>query len=133
MSPRRSPGGLEAVPGGYRSAPERSRLVDHNPQETSGALAPVRDGSVPRAHLLRATAFWLRYPGLPQWFGYRTPGQEEFERAGEEADDRLNELCEVIRAELHPHDSRRERALATGDGWLVSGLRRITCLFLLSG
>jgi LuxR family transcriptional regulator, maltose regulon positive regulatory protein len=26
---------------------------------TSAALAPVRDGSVPRAHLLRATAFWL--------------------------------------------------------------------------
>lgn len=74
-----------------------------------------------------------RYPNLPQWFGYRTPGQEEFERAGEEADDRFNELCEVIRAELHPHDSRRARALATGDGWLVSGLRRITGLFPLTG
>ena len=49
MSPRRSPGGLETVPGGYRSAPERSRLVDCNPQETSAALAPVRDSSLPRA------------------------------------------------------------------------------------
>jgi len=59
MSPPRAPGGLEAVPGGYRSAAERPRLVDHNPQETSAALAPVRDGSVPRARLLRATAFLL--------------------------------------------------------------------------
>jgi LuxR family maltose regulon positive regulatory protein len=59
MSPRRSPGGLEVVPGGYRSAPGGSRLVDQNPQETSAALVPVRDGSVPRAHLLRAAAFLL--------------------------------------------------------------------------
>lgn len=70
-----------------------------------------------------------RYPNLPRWFGYRTPGQEEYERAGEEADDCLQELCEVIRAELHPQDARRERLLANGGGWLVLGLRRINGLF----
>lgn len=57
-----------------------------------------------------------RYPNLPPWFGYRTPGQEEFERAGDEADHRLNELCEMIRAELHPQDARRERVLASSGG-----------------
>jgi hypothetical protein len=66
-----------------------------------------------------------RYPNIPEWFGYRTPGQQEFERAGEEADRRFDELCEVIRAELHPQDARRERRLAIGDGWLPFGLRRI--------
>jgi hypothetical protein len=51
-----------------------------------------------------------RYPNLPPWFGYRTPGQEEFLRAGDEADDRLNDLSKVIRAELYPQDARRERS-----------------------
>lgn len=67
-----------------------------------------------------------RYPNLGQWFGYRRPGQEEFERAGEEADRRLDELCEVIRTELHPRDARRERRLAMGDGRFPFGLRRIS-------
>jgi hypothetical protein len=70
-----------------------------------------------------------RYPNLPQGFGYRTPGQEEFERAGERADDHLNELCAVIRAELHPQNAWRERLVAIGDGWLIFGLRRVNGLF----
>jgi hypothetical protein len=64
-----------------------------------------------------------RYPNLPQWFGYRTPGQEEYERAGEETDDRLSELCEVIRTELRPQDAPREPVLTIGNGWLVFGPR----------
>jgi LuxR family transcriptional regulator, maltose regulon positive regulatory protein len=55
----RSRGGLEVVPGGYRAAGGGSRLVDHHPQKTPAARAPVRDGSVPRAHLLWAAAFLL--------------------------------------------------------------------------
>jgi Bacterial regulatory proteins, luxR family len=55
----RSRGGLEAVPGSYRAAGGGSRLVDHHPQETPTARAPVRDGLVPRAHLLWAAAFLL--------------------------------------------------------------------------
>jgi hypothetical protein len=43
-----------------------------------------------------------RYPNLPKRFGYRTPGEEKYERAGEVADDCLNDLCEVIRDELNP-------------------------------
>ena len=43
-----------------------------------------------------------KYPGLPEWFGYRTPGQAGYERAGEAADDRLDDLCEAIRDELNP-------------------------------
>jgi DNA-binding CsgD family transcriptional regulator len=52
-------GGLDVVPGGYGAARGGSRLVDHNPRETSAALAPVRDGPVPRAHLLWAAAALL--------------------------------------------------------------------------
>jgi LuxR family maltose regulon positive regulatory protein len=52
-------GGLEAIPGGYGATREGSRLVDHNPQEIPAALAPVRDGSLPRVHLLGAAAFLL--------------------------------------------------------------------------
>jgi DNA-binding CsgD family transcriptional regulator len=55
----RSRGGLEVVPGGYRAAGRGSRLVDHRPQETTTARAPVRDDSVPRAHLLWAAVFLL--------------------------------------------------------------------------
>jgi hypothetical protein len=43
-----------------------------------------------------------KYPSLPEWFGYRTPGQQGYERAGEAADDRLDDLCEAIRDELNP-------------------------------
>jgi hypothetical protein len=70
-----------------------------------------------------------RYPNLPRWFGYRTPGQEEFESAGEDADRRFDELCEVIRVELRPQDARRERQLTSGDGWLPFELRRTNGLF----
>ena len=52
-------GGLEVVPGGYGAARGGSRLVDHHPQETPAALAPVRDSPVPRAHLLWAAAALL--------------------------------------------------------------------------
>ena len=55
----RSRGGLEVIPGSYRAAGGGSRLVDHHPQETPTARAPVRDGLVPRAHLLWAAAFLL--------------------------------------------------------------------------
>jgi LuxR family transcriptional regulator, maltose regulon positive regulatory protein len=53
----RSRGGLEVVPGGYGAARGGSRRPEHNP--TSAALAPVRDGSVPRAYLLWAAAALL--------------------------------------------------------------------------
>jgi LuxR family transcriptional regulator, maltose regulon positive regulatory protein len=56
---RRSRGGLEVVPGGYRAARGGSPLVDHNPRETPTAFAPVRDGPVPRVQLLRAAAVLL--------------------------------------------------------------------------
>ena len=55
----RSRGGLEVVPAGYRAAGGGSRLPEPNPPETPAAPAPVRDGSVPRAHLLRAAAAML--------------------------------------------------------------------------
>jgi LuxR family maltose regulon positive regulatory protein len=53
----RSRGGLEVVPGGYGAARGGSRRPEHNP--TAAALAPVRDGSVPRAYLLWAAALLL--------------------------------------------------------------------------
>jgi LuxR family transcriptional regulator, maltose regulon positive regulatory protein len=58
QSLRRSRSGLEVVPGGgtARGGP---RPLEHNRQETPGALAAVRDGSLPRAHLLRAAAALL--------------------------------------------------------------------------
>jgi LuxR family maltose regulon positive regulatory protein len=59
MSRCRSRGGLEVVPDGYGAARGGSRLLEHNPQQTSAALAPVRDGSVPRAHLLWVAAALL--------------------------------------------------------------------------
>jgi DNA-binding CsgD family transcriptional regulator len=59
VSLRRSRGGLEVVPGGYRAAREGSQPADRNPRETPAALAPVRDGSLSRAHLLWAAAFLL--------------------------------------------------------------------------
>ena len=52
-------GGLEVVPGGHGAARGGSRLLEHHPQQTPAALAPVRDGPVPTAHLLRAAAFLL--------------------------------------------------------------------------
>lgn len=42
------------------------------------------------------------YPNLPKRFGYRTPGEKKYERAGEVADDCFSDLCEVIRDELNP-------------------------------
>jgi LuxR family transcriptional regulator, maltose regulon positive regulatory protein len=59
MNRCRSRGGLEVVPGGYDAAHGGSRLPEHNPQQTSAALAPVRDGSVPRAYLLWVAAALL--------------------------------------------------------------------------
>jgi DNA-binding CsgD family transcriptional regulator len=55
---RRSRGGLEVVPGGG-AAREGPRPLERNPQETPAAFAPVRDGSLPRAHLLWAAAALL--------------------------------------------------------------------------
>jgi LuxR family transcriptional regulator, maltose regulon positive regulatory protein len=49
---RRSRGGLEVVPRGYRAARGGSGLADHHPRETPAALAP-------RTHLLWAAAFLL--------------------------------------------------------------------------
>jgi DNA-binding CsgD family transcriptional regulator len=51
-----SRGGLEVVPGGYRAARGGSPPPQHHPPDTPAA--PARDGSVLRAHLLRAAA-WL--------------------------------------------------------------------------
>jgi hypothetical protein len=55
----RSHGGLETAPAGYGAARGGSRLVECDPQETPIALTSVRDGSVPRAYLLRAAALLL--------------------------------------------------------------------------
>ena len=54
---RRSRGGLEVVPGGYRAARGGSPPPQHHPPDTPAA--PARDGSVPRAQLLRAAALLL--------------------------------------------------------------------------
>jgi LuxR family transcriptional regulator, maltose regulon positive regulatory protein len=59
VSCSRSRGGLEVVPGSYGAAHGRPRLGEHNPRETPAALAPVRDGPIPRAHLLWAAAALL--------------------------------------------------------------------------
>ena len=59
MSRCRSRAGLEVVPGGYGADRGGSRRLEHNPQQTPAALAPVRDGSVPRAYLLWAAALLL--------------------------------------------------------------------------
>ena len=59
VSLRRSRGGLEVVPGGYPAVRGASPSPERNPRETPVALAPVRDGSLPRAHLLCAAAFLL--------------------------------------------------------------------------
>jgi LuxR family maltose regulon positive regulatory protein len=59
MNRCRSRGGLEVVPGGNGAAHGGSRLPEHNPRQTSAALAPVRDGSVPRAYLLWVAAALL--------------------------------------------------------------------------
>ena len=56
---RRSRGGLEMVPGGYRAARGGSPLPQHHPQDTPAVLAAARDGSVPRARLLWAAALLL--------------------------------------------------------------------------
>jgi DNA-binding CsgD family transcriptional regulator len=56
---RRSRGGLEVVPGGYPAVRGGSPSPERNPRETPAALAPVRDGSLPRAHLVWAAAFLL--------------------------------------------------------------------------
>jgi DNA-binding CsgD family transcriptional regulator len=59
VSLRRSRGGLEVVPAGYRGARGGSPPSQHHPQQTPAALAPVRDGSLRRTHLLWAAAFLL--------------------------------------------------------------------------
>jgi len=56
---RRSRGGLEVVPGGYRAARGGSLPPGHHPQDTLAVLAAVRDGSVPRALLLWAALLLL--------------------------------------------------------------------------
>jgi LuxR family transcriptional regulator, maltose regulon positive regulatory protein len=55
----RSRGGLEVIPGSYGAARGEPRLVDHDSQHTPAALAPARDGSLPRTHLLWTAAFLL--------------------------------------------------------------------------
>jgi DNA-binding CsgD family transcriptional regulator len=59
VSLRRSHGGLEVVPGGYRAARGGSLPPQHHPQDIPAVLAAARDGSVPRAHLLWAAALLL--------------------------------------------------------------------------
>jgi DNA-binding CsgD family transcriptional regulator len=59
VSLRRSRGGLEVVPGGYRAARGGSPPPQHHRQDIPAVLAPARDGSVPRALLLWAAASLL--------------------------------------------------------------------------
>ena len=59
VSLRRSRGGLEVVPGGYRAAHGGSPPPQHHPQDTPAVLAAARDGSAPRALLLWAAASLL--------------------------------------------------------------------------
>jgi DNA-binding CsgD family transcriptional regulator len=59
VSLRRSRGGLEVVPGGYRAARGGSPPAQHHPQDTPAVLAAARDGSAPRAGLLWAAALLL--------------------------------------------------------------------------
>ena len=59
VSLRRSRGGLEVVPGGYRGARGGSPPPQHHRQDTPAVLAAARDGSVPRARLLWAAALLL--------------------------------------------------------------------------
>jgi LuxR family transcriptional regulator, maltose regulon positive regulatory protein len=59
VSLRRSRGGLEVVPGGYRAARGGSPPPQHHPPDTLAVLAAARDGSVPRARLLWAAALLL--------------------------------------------------------------------------
>ena len=59
VSLRRSRGGLEVVPGGYRAARGGSLPPGHHPQDTLAVLAAARDGSVPRALLLWAALLLL--------------------------------------------------------------------------
>jgi DNA-binding CsgD family transcriptional regulator len=54
VSLRRSRGGLEVVPSGYRATRGGSPPPEHNPQDT-----PTGDGPVPSAQLLRAAALLL--------------------------------------------------------------------------
>jgi LuxR family maltose regulon positive regulatory protein len=56
---RRSHGGLEVVPRGYRTARRGSGLADRHKRETPAALALADDGSVSRATLLWAAAALL--------------------------------------------------------------------------
>jgi LuxR family transcriptional regulator, maltose regulon positive regulatory protein len=58
-SRHRSRGGLEVVAGGNGTARGGAGLAGHNPQQIPTALAPARDGSVPRAHLLWAAVLLL--------------------------------------------------------------------------
>jgi LuxR family maltose regulon positive regulatory protein len=71
MSLCRSHGGLETAPASYGAACGGSRLVECDPRETPIALMSVSDGSVARAHLLRAAALLLEVvtdnaPGDPE-------------------------------------------------------------------
>jgi LuxR family maltose regulon positive regulatory protein len=59
MSLRRSHGGLEVVPRGYRTASSGSGRADRHKRETPAALALADDGSVHRANLLWAAAALL--------------------------------------------------------------------------
>jgi DNA-binding CsgD family transcriptional regulator len=57
VSLRRSRGGLEVVPGEYRTARRGSPAPQYHPPDTPAA--PARDGSVPSVQLLRAAALLL--------------------------------------------------------------------------
>jgi LuxR family maltose regulon positive regulatory protein len=59
VSRYRPRGGLEVIPGGYRTARGGSQPPEHNPQDTPTALAPARQDSLPRTHLLSAAAALL--------------------------------------------------------------------------
>jgi Bacterial regulatory proteins, luxR family len=57
----------EVARGGADPALAAPRFARHNPHQATAALAPVRDASVPRAHLLwAATAFLPTHLGAPE-------------------------------------------------------------------
>jgi hypothetical protein len=66
-----------------------SRLLAPDPRETSTALAPVRDGSVPRAHLL-----WVAAALLLEAIADDAPGDPDV--AGVLALERCLELAEPL-------------------------------------
>jgi LuxR family transcriptional regulator, maltose regulon positive regulatory protein len=87
----RSRGGPTIVPGGHSAARGGARPPEHNPQEMQSELAPVRDGSVPRAHLL-----WAAAALLLEAIAEEAPGDPDASAAALERDLGLTEPDHVL-------------------------------------